>query len=78
MNPDDINAKLAALERLDANWDARGAKRIDGRALHAARVLMASPPDVLPETNGGVRIEWHAGGVDLKVKIAPDGTIEKA
>ena len=70
-------AKVTALED---NWDGEGASRIAPamleRAMKALEQLLprhASPPNIVPTHRAGIQFEWHRGGKDLEIELAPSG-----
>jgi hypothetical protein len=74
-----LNA-LGELLALPANWDSYGAYRVDpesvasaGRALCLVMGSDTIPPTIVPTSEGGIQLEWHARGVDLEIDISPTG-----
>jgi hypothetical protein len=33
-----------------------------------------APPQFFPLPNGGLQLEWHAGGEDIEIEVDPSGT----
>lgn len=74
--------RLAEIGRLKAGWlDGEGAA-IQNSALESAkqfiksRVVLASSMNIYPNEGAGVLIEIAAGGWDMSLEFAPDGSVE--
>lgn len=74
--------RLAEIGRLQAGWlDGEGAA-IQNSALESAqqfiksRVVLASSMNIYPNEVAGVLIEIAAGGWDMSLEFAPDGSVE--
>lgn len=71
---------LDKLRELKEDWDDDGAPAPAEEAIEMAErvlnMLRDEPGQAVPLTNGGVQLEWHAGGVDLEIVITPEGTVE--
>ena len=74
--------KLNQLLRLERGWDALGAMRVSETAALAAVLwldLLAEDdtftPQIFPLPNGGVQIEWLAGGESLEIEIGPGNNV---
>jgi hypothetical protein len=73
---------MAALLRLPQNWNSYGAGPIQSAAVAAALRFLGQTmhpetpaPAVVPTSQGGVQLEWHAGEIDLEVRVSPSGEI---
>jgi hypothetical protein len=66
-------ARLESLADLKPGWDSYGGKAPTPEAIAAARVMIEWEPTATPLSGGGVQLEWHAGGYDIEIRIAPDG-----
>jgi hypothetical protein len=71
---------IAPLLKLQAGWDSYGGQPIDQRVVKTAiEVLFSvmaddSPvPAIVPTSSGGLQLEWHRGGSDLEIMLAPSG-----
>ena len=74
--------KLNQLLRLEHGWDGLGAAQIAETTAATAIQwldLLAEdhtfPPQIFPLPNGGVQVEWLAGGESLEIEIGPQNTI---
>jgi len=74
--------KLNQLLRLERGWDALGATQVSETASVAAILwldLLAEDdtfsPQIFPLPNGGVQVEWLAGGESLEIEIGPQNTV---
>ena len=74
--------KLNQLLRLERGWDALGATQVsETSALAAIRWLDllaeddSLSPQIFPLPNGGVQVEWLAGGESLEIEIGPQNTV---
>lgn len=72
---------LAKILGLSAGWDSYGAPRIQTRAVNLALHLLESAarddapaPIVVPTSDGGVQLEWHAWGLDVELEVPPQET----
>lgn len=63
------DASVTTLADLRDNWDSYGGHPITEEALWVARVLA-----VVPKSDGGIQVEWHAYGWDVEIEVLPDGT----
>ena len=66
----DFAGRLEELSALEAGWDGYDAPKISEKAIKTAKAIQ-----IVPMSNGGVSIEWHAGGVDLEIDINENGHI---
>jgi len=73
--------RLAEVLCLPAGWDSYGAPRIDRHAVSSALALLESAapeempaPLVVPVSDGGVQLEWHAWGLDVELEVPPAAT----
>lgn len=69
---------LARVLGLPEGWDSCGAPRIQQKAVNSAFTLLDSaasdavpPPAVVPTSDGGVQLEWHAWGTDVELVVPP-------
>jgi hypothetical protein len=74
--------KLNQLLRLERGWDALGATQVSETASVSAILwldLLAEDdtfsPQIFPLSNGGVQVEWLAGGESLEIEIGPQGDV---
>ncbi len=74
--------KLNQLLQLERNWDALGAMQVsETAALTAIRWLdllsddETFSPQIFPLPNGGVQVEWLAGGESLEIEIGPKNNV---
>ena len=58
------------LANLPKGWDG-----YDGIAPTAAALATADNLQWVPGSDGSLQAEIHAGGADLEISIAPDGTL---
>jgi len=72
---------VAALRRLEANWDSYGAPTISAEALQSATLVLqlvdALQPGsghIAPVSGGGVQISWRRGDRELELEVLPDGS----
>lgn len=67
--------KLGVLERVDKIAQSQ---KVSAAARRAAMAILSVPgePSALPD--GGIAIEWCAGGVRARVEIGPDGRVKGA
>lgn len=73
---------LFRLRQLEARWDGHSAEVLTDDACETAvRLLVAlaipAPPtaQLVPLTDGGVQLEWHAGGNDIEIEVDRSGEI---
>jgi hypothetical protein len=73
-------SSLSDIGSLQDNWDSYGARSVTLRAVAGALrflgLIMADTmpmPTFVPTRSGGVQVEWHARGIDLEVRIEPNG-----
>jgi hypothetical protein len=73
---------LSRLRQLEPHWDGRSAETLTDDACETAVRLLVSlaipaPPtaQIFPLTDGGVQLEWHAGGNDVEIEVDPIGEI---
>lgn len=74
--------QLQELLQLGRNWDSYGGCPIEPKAVEVALRIAgdvlsaeASPPTVVPTSQGGVQLEWHANGIDLEIAVSPSGAV---
>lgn len=72
-----VSALTRILELRDG-WNSYGAPRIQRRAVNTVLELLGSSaqadspvPIVVPTTDGGVQLEWHAWGLDVELEVSP-------
>lgn len=65
-----MTSPLEVLANLKQGWDGYDGRPITEQAMNAARHLA-----FVPMNNGGVQIEFHAGGIDFEIEIQPDGKV---
>jgi hypothetical protein len=75
----EIRERINELRRLPENWYSYGGTPPSRRALKEADVFATSfdrpflpVAQIVPTSGGGVQLEWHCGGWDVEVEIAPD------
>jgi len=77
-------SKLRPLRMLDDDWDGHGAVMPAGEALDRAHEFLvtletwpphAPRPDVMASTEGGVLVEWDAGGVEIIIEFPARGCV---
>lgn len=73
-------ARLNQLLQLPQGWDGHRAKPVTERAAIAAMgVLFAVAndrslsPQVVPLPDGGIQLEWHAGGYSIEIEVNGSG-----
>jgi len=74
-----LNTRLAELMHLPVGWDGSGARSISQRVIVATAAFLGQPgmasvatsPDIVPTTEGGLQIEWHTESIDLVLEILP-------
>ena len=64
------NTQLDKLMQLQENWDSYGGIPPTYAALEAADNLT-----FVPYADGGLQIEFHAGGMNIEIEINPDGKV---
>lgn len=74
-----VKAILSIL-RLEPGWDLSGGRPIDPMLVGPAIKILSSimdydspSPSVVPTSVGGIQFEWHKGGMDLEINVAPTG-----
>lgn len=72
--------ELQALVDLPERWDGRRARPVAPRAVEAVVQLLAGVmtdelvrPQYFPLADGGVQVEWHAGGHHMEIEVDPTG-----
>jgi hypothetical protein len=68
-----LSDHLDELRAMPPGWDSYGAYQISHDALEVAETIF-DLTQVTPMADGGVKIEWHFGGMTMEVEIRPDGT----
>lgn len=73
---------LSHLRQLESRWDGRSAEMLTDDACETAVRLLVSlaiptPPTVqlVPLADGGVQLEWHAGGNDVEIEVDAIGEV---
>ena len=78
----DVEARLAELAALPADWDSHGAKPVEATAIEMARRVIAAadraPWWISPLPDGSVTVEWRAGRRTVEIDIVPDSTPREA
>lgn len=77
-------ATIQTLARLSPDWDSYGAKPLS--QITVQRVLTKLLPILLhdgvpeaaivPTRDGGLQFEWHRRGIDVEIRVPPEGPIE--
>lgn len=75
-----IESRLNVLLRLRASWDGYRGQPLTETSVHVAVDLffamadeMSFPPQIFPLVDGGIQLEWHAGGEDIEMEVDRDG-----
>jgi hypothetical protein len=77
-----VVARLGQLLRLRDGWTGGGSRRIERRLAEEVlndvlpRVMPSQGgkiPQLVPCVDGGLQIEWHSGGWDIEISLAPTG-----
>lgn len=73
-----IFEELCELLDLPKDWDSYGAPQIEKQSVIDALYLLSNTasaltpkPWVVPTSHGGVKLEWHTGGIDLEIEVGP-------
>lgn len=73
--------KVAALSRLQADWDSYGSPPIRSEALRSAVVILQIVDSLRPGTGhvtpvagGGIQLSWRRGERELELEVLPDGS----
>ena len=73
-----VSAQLDAVINLPPGWDSYGAQAIDPRLARmvepAVVELMLNgvpPPSIVPNSDGGLSLEWYRPGVELIIRVPP-------
>jgi len=82
---DEVEERLKTLFALPANWNSRGARPFTAQAVRSGLVVLANVmsreallPTIVPTVRGGLQLEWHAGGIDLEIRVDHSGGVEVA
>lgn len=77
-----LERELNRVALLSAGWDGAKARAVTDAALReVARILGLLVgddtllPQVFPLVDGGIQVEWHAGGDSVEVEIEGDGSV---
>ena len=62
---------LKHLQSLVDGWNGPGSKAVTAEAIETAANMRP-----VPANEGGIQLELHAGGVDIEIRIDPDGTVK--
>jgi hypothetical protein len=72
--------ELNLLRQLPPRWDGHRASQVTRDAVESAVQVLArvmsdvlAPPQFFPLPNGGLQMEWHAGGDDIEIEVDPSG-----
>lgn len=66
-----FNDRLADFAHMRDGWDGHGSKAPTDDAIRTAANLVP-----VPGGDGSIQVEMHAGGADIEIEIAPDGTVK--
>jgi hypothetical protein len=74
--------RLSNILNLSQNWDSYGARRIKPSAVLGAinfflpnmQDVRGPLPDIVPDRNGNIQLEWHIRNVDLEVEAIAEHT----
>jgi len=74
--------RLSYLLNLSPNWDSYGARRVNPSAvlgvinflLPSMQDIQGPLPDVVPDADGNLQLEWHLRNVDLEVEAIAEHT----
>jgi hypothetical protein len=71
--------KVEQILKLQDGWDGEGSKAPNLNSVIEALEFLFSAlshdtlaPQVVPTSDGGLQLEWHAKGIDLEVTFSPD------
>ena len=73
-----MNQQIEDILNLPENWDSYGSEKISLAAAATALAILKvladkKKPWIVPCSDGGIQLEWHYDGLDLEIKINPDG-----
>jgi hypothetical protein len=75
-----VRLRIEGLLNLRRDWDSYGADRIRPEVAAVTLDLLwqlladtDDAPEIVPSSDGGLQLEWHAVGGDLEVEISPVG-----
>ena len=71
--PDRLAVRIEELSNLQPNWDSYGGTPPTQSAIQAASLLISSPCQLTPCSDGGVQIDWACGA---EITFRPDGSQE--
>ena len=74
--------RLSEVLNLSQNWDSYGARRVKPSAVLGAinfflphmQNLRGPLPDIVPDRDGNIQLEWHIRNVDLEVEAIAEHT----
>jgi hypothetical protein len=66
----DYTPVLEQLSKLPNNWDGCKSKAPTPQAVTTASCVVPHPL-----SDGGIQIEFHAGGLNLEISISPEGHV---
>lgn len=69
-----IFKRLETFRRLEPGWDSYKGRKIDARAIRAAREFLEGV-QVVPTSAGGVQVEVHHAGVNLEIEFERSGKV---
>lgn len=78
----DAEQQLQLLVALRRGWDGRRAEPVTELAVQTVVLVLAEvmagstpSPQYFPLPDGGLQVEWHAGGHDIEVEVDGDGSL---
>lgn len=78
----DAEQQLQLLVELPRGWDGRRAEPVTELAVKTVVLVLAEvmaggtpSPQYFPLPDGGLQVEWHAGGHDIEVEVEGDGSL---
>lgn len=71
-----LESILQELAELKPDWNSYGAPPIHPDAINQTRQLLENDCSIVPDTDGGVSVEFHTSDGDLTIGIDNDGIAE--